>query len=239
MLCGNNLTEWFSWRVPQTRSPAHLPSDGTETEGNNEICSLRNALTGGDAMVAKVGLQIVVCWLVFLSPAIGPESTDSSLPLESSYLQWNKEFNMYLILIGIIFLLEACYQMYLCWLKMLFVPAASFIVIFLTVTSSTPQLPTWITQAQLFCFSAQSTTVMWTATESLQWLLWQQCERHITCRASGLQALLTVLVVGRDFTVLLITENTTHQLDLIKASPHKQSDYDANIQNAREHTFFF
>lgn len=59
------------------------------------------------------------------------------------------------------------------------------------------------------------------------------------CRASGLQALLTVLVVGRDFTVLLITENTTHHLDLVKASPHKQSNCDSNSQNAREHTLFF
>lgn len=47
-----------------------------------------------------------------------------------------------------------------------------------------------------------------------------------------------VLVVGRDFTVLFVTENKTHQLDLIKGSPHKQSDYDANIQNAKEHTLF-
>lgn len=48
-----------------------------------------------------------------------------------------------------------------------------------------------------------------------------------------------ILVVGRDFTVSLITENKTHQLDLIKASPRKLSNYDANIQNARKHTLFF
>lgn len=59
------------------------------------------------------------------------------------------------------------------------------------------------------------------------------------CRASGLQALLTVLVVGKDFTVLLITENTTHHLDLVKASPHKQSNCDNNSQNAREYTLLF
>lgn len=149
-----------------------------------------------------------------------------------------KSFKTCLILVGVIFFLEACYQLYSCWLKMLFVPDARVMVIFLTVTSSTPQLPTWITQAQLVCFGAQSTRVMQTATESLQWF-YDDNVRDITCRASGLQALLTVLVVGRDFTVLLVTENTTHQLDLIKASPHKQSNYDANIQNARERTLFF
>lgn len=58
-----------SWGLPQARSPAGLHGDGTETEQCSEICSLRNALTGDDAMVAKVGLQIVVSWLVFLSPA--------------------------------------------------------------------------------------------------------------------------------------------------------------------------
>lgn len=167
------------------------------------------------------------------------ESTDSSLPLESSYLQWNKEFKTCLILIGSIHLLPPCNQMKPYWLKMLFVPAARFIGIFLTVTS-------------LFHTSAASMNHASTA-HLLQcpvhWgdvachrkpavILWQQCERHTTCRASGLQALLMVLVAGRYFTVLLITENTTHQLDLIKASPYKQSNYNANIQNAREHTFF-
>lgn len=49
--------------------------------------------------------------------------------------------------------------------------------------------------------------------------------------------LLTILV-GRDFTVLLLTENATHQLGLIKTSPRKQSNHDANIQNAWEHTLF-
>lgn len=63
--------------------------------------------------------------------------------------------------------------------------------------------------------------------------------RDITCKARGLQALLAVLVVGRDFTVLLVTENTTRQLDLIKASPPKQRNYDASTENAREHTLFF
>lgn len=38
--------------------------------------------------------------------------------------------------------------------------------------------------------------------------------------------------------VLLVTENTAHQLDLIKADRQKQSNYDANIQNAREHPLF-
>lgn len=55
--------------VPQPRSPASLPGDGTEAEQHNEVLSLHNALTGDDTMVAKRGLQIVVGCLVFLSPA--------------------------------------------------------------------------------------------------------------------------------------------------------------------------
>lgn len=70
----------------QNRSPAGLPGAGIEIERHNEICSLHNALTGDDATVAKVGLQIIVSSLVFVT-SINGESTDSSLPLETSYLQ--------------------------------------------------------------------------------------------------------------------------------------------------------
>lgn len=38
--------------------------------------------------------------------------------------------------------------------------------------------------------------------------------------------------------VFSVMGRTSHQLDLIKSSPHKDSNIDANIQSAREYTFF-
>lgn len=49
----------------------------------------------------------------------------------------------------------------------------------------------------------------------------------------------TALVAGRDFTAFLTTENAPQQLDLIKASPHKQGSSDASIQSGRECTLSF
>lgn len=74
---------------------------------------------------------------------------------------------------------------------MLLGPATRFTVILLT---------TRITRARLICLSAQATRATWAATESLQWF-GDGNGRHVTGRASGLQPLLMVHVVGRDFSL--------------------------------------